>query len=164
MRPNILMHKVQIKSTKPYVRERDMYPFVAAWLKRTLSGIYPRASINVYDTSTVALYRFLESHGYSDLFPLFRTYEIHVDITAIIQHRKKPAALAFVECKLDQISLKDLSQLLGYSRVAQPIYSIILGPGGISPALHALLHNYGRLDVLTYADGKRIKVATWDPV
>lgn len=149
---------------RPYARESEMYPLVAAWLKKAIKGIYPRATIETYDTSAVALYRFLERENLHTLFPDFKTYEIHVDITAVVLPKKGKALLGFVECKLDQISLRDLSQLLGYSRVALPIYSIIVAPGGVTPAVHYLLDTYGRLDVLEYAPGRRIKVATWDAV
>ena len=149
---------------RAYARESDMYPPVAAWLKRTIKGLYPRASIETYDTSAVALYRFLERENLHMLFPDFKTYEIHVDITAIILPKKSRALLGFVECKLDQISLRDLSQLLGYSRVARPVYSIITAPSGITPAIHYLLDTYSRLDVLEYAPGRRLKVATWDAI
>jgi hypothetical protein len=139
-----------------------MYPFVAAWLKQTVKGIYPRAAIETYDTSAVALYRFLERESLHTLFPDFKTYEIHVDITAVIRPKKDKALLGFVECKLDQISLRDISQLLGYSRVALPMYSIIAALGGVTSAVHYLLDTYSRLDVLEYAPGRRLKVATWD--
>jgi hypothetical protein len=90
-------------------------------------------------------YRFLERENFHTLFPDFKTYEIHVDITAVIRPKKGKAVLGFVECKRDQISLRDISQLLGHSRVALPVYSIIVTPGGVTPAVHFLLDTYSRL-------------------
>lgn len=146
-----------------YAREREMYPAVMAWLKRSLKGHYPRASVETYDTSTVGLNRFLESQGLQNLFPQYQSYEISVDVTAVVRTRKS-GLLGFVECKLKQISLRDLSQLLGYSRVALPAYSIIVSPAGVTRAVHYLLNSFGRLDVLEYAPSRRLKLATWDSV
>ena len=144
-----------------YAREKEMYPDVMAWLKRALQGMHPRASIETYDTSAVALYRFLEVQGLHELFPQYRSYDIYVDVTGVVRTRRQ-AHLAFVECKLKAIALRDLSQLLGYSRVAMPLYSIIISPAGLGSAVTYLLKTYGRLDVLEYSPQKRLKVATWD--
>ena len=144
-----------------YAFERQMYPEVMAWLKRALRDIRPRADVTTYDTSTVALRRFLEDNGLQEFFPQYQSYDIHVDVTGVVR-TKREAHLAFVECKLNQIALRDLSQLLGYSRVAAPIYAIILSPAGIGAAMTYLLRTYGRFDVLEYGKGRRLKVATWD--
>lgn len=144
-----------------YAREKEMYPEVMTWLKRALSGMWPRADVETYDTSVVALRRFLEAHGLQELFPQYQSYDIHVDVTGIVR-TKRDAYLAFVECKVNPITLGDLSQLLGYSRVALPIYSIIVSPAGIGGAMSYLLRTCGRLDVLDYGQGRRLKLATWD--
>ena len=113
------------------------------------------------DTSAVTLYRFLETNGLEEFFPEYQSYDIRVDVTGIVQTKLK-AHIVFVECKLKQITLRDLSQLLGYSRVAIPIYSIIISPAGIGSAMTCLLKTYGRIDVLEYEKDRRLKVATWD--
>ena len=147
-------------STK-YTREKQMYPHVRAWLKFYLQSLNARADISTYDTSTVALSRFLESNDLQEFFPQYHSYDIYVDVTGIVQ-TGNVVSLAFVECKLNPIGLRDISQLLGYSKVASPIYSIITSPAGIGSAITYLLNTYGRLDVLEYAQGRRLKVATWD--
>ena len=144
-----------------YTREREMYPDVMEWLERKLRGTFPHAEIKTYDTSAVALYRFLETNGFQAHFPQYQSYDIHVDVTGIVRI-KKEAHLAFVECKLNQITLRDFSQLLGYSRVAAPIYSIIISPAGIGSSMTWLLKTYGRLDVLEYGKNRRLRVAAWD--
>lgn len=77
-------------------------------------------------------------------------------------HKGKTAELAFVECKLDKISLRDLSQLLGYSRVAIPVASIIISPEGISDAINLLFNIHRRNDILSYGDKGGIRIARWD--
>jgi hypothetical protein len=149
-------------ATPSYTRESEMYAPVISWFERTLKGLYPRTEIRVFDTSRFALSRFLEREGLHKSFPLYETYDIHVDVTAVLVPKNRAATLGFVECKLAQITLADLSQLLGYSRVALPVYSIILSPQGIGTALHYLLNSFGRLDVLDYDQRRRLKVATWN--
>ena len=97
-----------------------------------------------------------------ELFPDYQTYEINVDVTGIVK-RKNPC-LVFVECKLTVLTLHDLSQLLGYSQVAKPIYSILISPVGMSKALTLLLKVYRRYDVLEYAENSRLKIGAWDAV
>ena len=70
-------------------------------------------------------------------------------------------------CKNTSLTLAHLSQLLGYSRIAQPLYSFLISSAGISPALLSLLQNYQRYDVLEYhwEEGRKprnIIVAEWE--
>lgn len=72
-----------------------------------------------------------------------------------------------IECKTTPITLKDVSQLLGYSRVVLPVYACILSPLGVSSDVASLLKTYSRLDVLEYNWPKgelphSIVVATWN--
>jgi len=71
------------------------------------------------------------------------------------------AHLGLVECKLGRINLRDLSQLLGYSRVALPLYSIILSPRGISQSLNLLFNIARRNDILYYSPDRHIFIAKW---
>lgn len=139
-----------------------MYPDVCIWLQGFLKARFPKSTVMVGDTSRISLGRFLEQQGLTDLFPDYQTYEISVDITGIVQG--KHPSLAFVECKLTMLTLKDVSQLLGYSKVAKPTFSILVSPAGISKALSLLLKVYRRYDVLEYAEGQRLMVGTWDIV
>lgn len=130
------------------------------WLREALKSRFPKSTVRVADTSRVTLGRFLEQEGMTKLFPEHQTYEINVDVTGIIQ-RKKPS-LVFVECKLATLKLRDVSQLLGYSKVAKPIYSLLVSPAGISEALTHLLRIHLRYDVLEYSEEKRLTLGTWD--
>lgn len=145
-----------------YRNERAMYPEVCVWLRNVLTSQFPRSTVIVADTSRVTLGDYLEREGLSELFSDYQTYEINVDVTGIV--RRKNPCLAFVECKLTVLTLRDLSQLLGYSKVAKPIYSILISPVGMSKALSLLLKIYRRYDVLEYADNQRLKIGTWDAV
>lgn len=139
-----------------------MYPEVGAWLQRMLKARFPRSGVQVADTSRMTLSNYIEQESLEGLFPDYQTFEINVDIAGIVKS-KKPL-LAFVECKLTTLTLRDVSQLLGYSKVAKPIYAILISPVGISAALNLLLKIHRRYDVLEYAEGQRLKVSVWDAV
>lgn len=75
--------------------------------------------------------------------------------------------MAFVECKNTKLTLAHLSQLLGYSRIAQPLYSFLISTIGFSPKLASLLQEYRRHDVLEYhweagRIPRQVVVAQWD--
>jgi hypothetical protein len=141
--------------------ESDMYKSVCEWLISLLQPRYKSFKVNAYDTSSVALYRWLERMNLQDYFPEYLGFDIRVDITGVI-HNDSIAHLAFVECKLQTISLRDISQLLGYCRVAQPKCAFIISPEGISDHVAYLLKTYQRYDVLDYNEAARIHVATWN--
>lgn len=138
-----------------------MYRPVCLWLESVLAPRNRRARIKAFDTSSVQLYRWLERNGFESLFPEYLAYDIRVDVTAVIRTAKS-AHLAFVECKLQPITLKDISQLLGYCRVAQPQAAWIISPAGISSHASYLLKAYHRYDVLNFDAAKRIRIANWD--
>ena len=144
-----------------YDKENEMYQPTIEWFAQYLSSYHKKASVKVFDTSQVSLLRFLERNNYHHLFQDYITYDIQVDITALVKTKKR-AFLSFIECKLKPITLKDISQLLGYSRVAYPLYSLIISPSGISKSVHYLLKTFNRYDVLEYAKGKSIRVAKWN--
>ena len=141
-----------------------MYPDVVAWLKERLIRHFRKAdSIIVSDTSQTYLWRFLADNGYEKYFPEYLTYEIQVDITGVVV-AKGTAKLAFVECKLSPITLKDVSQLLGYSKVASPLTSLLISSSGISSSIDRLLNVYRRFDVLEYDKNRTILVGCWNAV
>jgi len=58
--------------------------------------------------------------------------------------------------------LRDVGQLLGYSLVARPEWSLLISPAGLSDRLNTLLVTYGRQDILGYARNRAIRLATWN--
>lgn len=144
-----------------YKTERQMYPDVCTWFKRMLLEKYVDSRIHIQDTSRKVLSKWLVEKGLHKLFPDYQTYEIEVDIIGIIEKDDK-AFLGLIECKLNQITLRDLSQLLGYSKVALPLYSIILSPQGVSKSMHLLFNVSRRNDVLNYSSDRHILVGKWN--
>jgi len=134
-----------------YINEQQMYPDVAKWLNRLLKGKYPEARIEVRDTHATKLNEYVIRHGLQEYFDddRWHTYDIKVDLTAFIKSQKSKG-LIFVECKTTNISLLNVSQLLGYSRVALPLSSYLLSSAGIGTSVQTLITKYGRSDILEY--------------
>jgi len=139
-----------------------MYPDVCLWFKKMLQSKFKNARICVEDTSKKVLAKWLLEKGFHGYFPNYQTYEVEVDVAGVIVKTDKEAHLGFVECKLDKINLRDFSQLLGYSKVALPLYSIILSPKGVSHSLNLLFNVARRNDILYYTQDKHIFITRWD--
>lgn len=150
-----------------YPNERDMYPDIVFWLDRFIRERFGKRTVKTLDTSRTRTSSVLQHEQFlPSNKPDFASYDIRVDVTSLIASGDI-VEFAFVECKLKQISLRDVSQLLGYSRVANPVFACILSPKGISSEVSALLRTYSRSDILEYdwPKGKlarSICVATWD--
>lgn len=151
----------------PYRKESDMYPAVCAWLDGFLRSRHRRADIRVIDTSRRSLARVILETGLMKNLPAeWQSWEIYVDVVGFII-TQTATQIAFVECKNEPITLSHLSQLLGYSRVSLPKYSVIVAPQGPSAALVSLLVSFARMDVLQYhapkgAIASSMAVARWD--
>jgi len=143
------------------MNETALYPDVAKWLKRYLKDRHPHSSVVAYDTHKINLSKLILDKNIQAYFPQFNAFDIKVDITGLIASAKS-VHMAFVECKIKPITLKDLGQILGYSKVAKPQYSFIISPEGLSTPLNSLICSFGRHDILDYGDGLRIKLATWN--
>jgi hypothetical protein len=138
-----------------------MYPDVCAWFKKILKEKFKDAKICVEDTSKKILSKWLVERGFHAFFPDYQTYEIEVDVTGIVE-KSEEAHLGLIECKLGRITLRDLSQLLGYSKVALPLYSVILSPKGMSRSMNLLLNIARRNDILYYSTDRHIILGKWN--
>jgi len=141
--------------------ETALYPEVASWLIRHLRGRHPRATVHAQDTHSMDLSTFLRRQNIHSQFKDYDAYEIQVDVTGIVQSTDG-IRLAFVECKVGPITLRDVGQLLGYSLVARPEWSYLLSPAGASDRLNTLLVTFGRQDILNYSKGHAIRLASWN--
>ncbi len=150
-----------------FQKESDMYPLVCEWLNGFLNSRYRNTTIRVFDTSRKSLARLIQEKGLSTNLPSeWHSWDIFVDIVGFAVTKQK-TDLTFVECKNTAITLRDVSQLLGYSRVALPQHSFIIAPQGASDSLRELLLAFNRIDILRYHTeiGKlphSIVVAQWD--
>src|SRR3989338_10528100 len=144
--------------------EKELYPSIMEWLKNYLEDRFKQGKVFTFNTSGVVLYKFLQEKGFSEYFPDYQAFEIMIDITGIIVSNKS-AKLVFVEVKKGAISLKEISQLLGYSIIAKPEFSFLISPEGLSNRMNYLLNQIKHLDVLYYDkenNTKFIRIARWD--
>ncbi|MDR1653126.1 MAG: hypothetical protein LBS01_05675 [Prevotellaceae bacterium] len=146
-----------------YSNEIEMYPDIIEWLKKNLEQKFGKKAkrITVLDTHDSDLSNFIMQLNYQKFFPEFSTYKIRQDITGFIEYNDR-VELVFVECKNTSLSLIHLSQLIGYSCIALPIYSILLSPQGMGTTLNKLLRSYNRSDILEFRPQRTIQIIKWD--
>lgn len=150
-----------------YQSENEMYPSVVEWLNRFLGQKFRKAKILVADTSRVALNNFIARQNLEPFFsPEWITFDLHVDVTGIVLTNQR-AELVFVECKLPALTLSNVSQLLGYSRIALPLYSFLISPAGYNDSVISLIKTYSRGDILEYhwekgKTARNLMLATWN--
>ncbi len=141
--------------------ESTLYEPVRTWFEACLAQRFRRSNVRAYDTSSTKLSKLIAHLGLQAHFPQSAVWDIKADVTALIMGRKNH--VAFVECKAKRITLRDVGQLLGYSRVAKPVVSMLLSPQPPTDALRTLLSVYGRYDILEYdTRGRRILITQWD--
>lgn len=140
-----------------------MYPDIIRWLDNDLKQKFGKQSKNivVLDTHDSDLSNFIIRLNYQRYFPEFTTFQIRQDITGFIEYSNK-VELVFVECKNDLLSLINLSQIIGYSCIALPLYSILLSSKGMGSTLSKLLQTFNRKDILEFRPHRKIQIIKWD--
>jgi hypothetical protein len=149
--------------------ERSLYAPVAVWLHDFLKGRHRRSAITTLDMSRSSLSATIKMEQMGSGFPgEWVTWNVHADVVGFVQ-TKNAVMIALVECKEGPLTLRDLSQLIGYCQVVHPAYAFLLSPPGPSPSLMRLLTVFNRTDILVYNRVNKsipgsIVVASWDPV
>ena len=145
-----------------------MYSPVTKWLQKHLESLFKRAEISVYDTHTTPLNEVILRKGFQHYFEsnIWQTFDIRIDIAGFVI-RKNKLDCVFIECKASQISLSHVSQLLGYCRVANPLFAYLLSTHGVGASLNSLIMTYNRSDILEYYWEKghkprRMLLAKWN--
>ena len=141
--------------------DAEMYGPVARWLRGFLRGRYPRSRVVVADSHNSYLSQTLRRLGLASRFPEADLWQVKVDIVGVALSRKK-TTLAIVECKARRPTLKDVCQLLGYSRLMRPDLALLLSPSPPSDPLARLVLVHGRHDLLDYGSGT-MRLARWLP-
>jgi hypothetical protein len=141
--------------------ESELYEPVRHWLETSIKHRFRQCDVRAYDTSRTKVSSLIARLGLQSAFPESSVWDIQADITALVTGKKNH--IAFVECKMGNINLRDVGQLLGYSRVARPVAALLLSPKPVTDNLRNLLVVYGRYDILEYdQDGNRIMIVRWD--
>ncbi len=146
------------------ISEEKLYKPICIWLCKLLNSRYRDSRIIVADTSTTRLSSWLQKNKIARFFKDSECYDFKIDVTGVII-KSNNASLYFVECKASYITLKDIGQIFGYSRIANPTRSIIISPKGASIALEKLITVRGRTDIIDYSMNRKaniIRICKWD--
>jgi len=147
------------------IREEELYSPICEWLSRLLKNRYKEQTIIVEDISRISLSKWLETNNILKFIPDGVCYDFKIDIIGAVISVDS-ANLYLVECKAGPITIKDLSQILGYSKIAMPLRSMIISPEGANSTLSTLVTVHGRTDILNYKDkiskDSIIRICKWD--
>lgn len=143
--------------------EEKLYPEIVEWLKKYLSERYKEFDIEVTsDTSKQFLDKILKNKNI--IIKEAIGLKIKVDIVGILK-RNDEVKLIFVEVKDDELTLKDLGQLWGYTQLLNPTESFLISPKGFGKLSH-LFNVLKREDILKYGikENKFMRIANWDRI
>ncbi len=146
------------------MNEKDLYPDIEKWLNRYLVDNYQEYDvITTSESSSKTLDVVLKKYGLNidELEGLL----IKIDIIGILQKSKSHDGikLVFVEVKDELLTLKDLGQLWGYTKLANPTESFLISSEGLG-TLQIIFDVHNRKDLLVYGENneKLMKIAKWD--
>lgn len=142
-------------------RETQLYPEIETWLKGYLQAKYPNYQIETtYESSRLSLETVLRKFRINPTLAI--GLNIKIDVMGILRQNGE-YELVFIEVKDDELTLKDLGQLWGYSQLMNPIESFLVSSRGIG-RLSKLFNVLKREDLLKYGVGgnKYMRIAKWD--
>jgi len=144
----------KITSTKKSSPESDLYEPISKWLRNEL--IKTKVNAKAHDTSSSYLYNFILKNNLHKDFELCQNYKIKPDIVGfdMTNHR-----LHFIEVKVDELTTKDIGQLLGYCLVANPETALLVSLK--PPSINLIKILSPNSNVLKYDDNKSIQLGQW---
>ena len=131
------------------------------WLEQYLKEKYKTWEVIVEDTSQIYLEEALRRQGIE--YSIANGLKIQIDVLGIVKVKDK-VLLFFIEAKKGDLVLKDLGQLLIYSKLIDPEEAFLMTPvrfGSVGTVINVLRRN----ELIQYGDGKRIKeikIVQWD--
>lgn len=142
-------------------QEARLYPEIETWLKGYLQAKYPDYQVETtHESSSLNLETVLRKFEIDPTLAI--GLNIKIDVLGILRQNGEHE-LVFIEVKDDELTLKDLGQLWGYSQLMDPIESFLVSSKGIGK-LSKLFNVLKREDLLEYGVGgnKYMRVAKWD--
>lgn len=142
-------------------REEALYEDIRIWFKVYLAEKYSDYKIQTtHETSRQNLETVLRKYNINPSLAI--GLKIKIDILGILR-KDDESLLAFIEVKDQDLTLKDLGQLWGYTQLMDPIESFLItskGLGGLSKLFNVLK----REDLLKYGQvgTKYMQIAQWD--
>lgn len=141
-------------------QEPLLYPEIEVWFNSYLQSKYSEYTVKTtYKSSLQHLEAVLRSFNIDPTLAI--GLSIKIDILGVLS-RDGLHELAFIEVKDDDLTLKDLGQLWGYSQLMDPLESFLISSSGIG-GLSKLFNVLRREDLLKYgANNRLMQVAKWD--
>lgn len=142
-------------------REEDLYEDIKTWFKVYLDEKYPSYEIEVtHESSRQNLETVLRKFNIDPTLAI--GLQIKIDVLGILK-KDDETFLAFIEVKDQDLTLKDLGQLWGYTQLMNPIESFLISSKGLG-GLSKLFNVLKREDLLRYGQlgNKYMQIAQWD--
>jgi len=143
----------------------DKYQFtliLKVWLEHYLKAIYS----NEYNIEVTIPESNLSKLAIDSLklVPNYSSFEFNPDVLAILTPKKggKPE-LVLLNRTINAISLKEIGELLCYSRISNPLLSFIVSSKGLPHEVSLLLLNKEREEqLLSYSASRKIAILKWN--
>lgn len=144
------------------MKELELYQPVKIWLNGYLKrNLKPQSIIKTYIGANEFISKILIRKGFSNKIKYSYLFNIKVDVFSVVLQNDK-AGLVLVECKTTKLTLQHLSQLMGYSRIIQPVGAVLLSPKGRTTGLNAFLSGSREYNLLSYGNNRKITIAKWN--
>ena len=142
------------------MKESILYEPIKNWINDYLQRALKPQNIRTYVGANEFISKILIRENYSTKITNSHFFNIKIDIFSVIVKNNK-IKLVLIECKKNRLSLIHLSQLVGYSRVINPVCSILLSPEGLTTGLANFLDGDSTNNLLNYGNNRKIIVARW---
>ena len=142
------------------MKESTLYEPIKDWMNDYLKRVFKTQNIKTYVGANEFISKILIRENYSKKITNSHFFNIKIDIFSVIVKNNK-IKLVLIECKKDRLSLIHLSQLIGYSKIINPVCSILLSPKGLTTGLVNFLDGDSAHNLLNYDHNKKIIIARW---
>ncbi|MDE0118434.1 MAG: hypothetical protein OXM55_00300 [Bdellovibrionales bacterium] len=141
------------------MKESTLYLPVKNWINNYLKRNLKTQKVKTYIGADEFISKILIRENLYDKIINSHYFNIKIDVFSVVIKDDK-AELVLIECKSTRLGLIHLSQLIGYSRIINPLCSILLSPEEITTGLKNFLNNQGH-SLLNYGNNRKIVIAKW---
>lgn len=114
------------------------------------------------------------SHEVLDKMPQSKMCDFICDFVALVEHKSKGNQLIFANRHCKSVGLKDIGEMLIYSKIADPLHSFLISTHGHSTEINKILANeklsnplffYGeKKNIVLFVLGKEVKLDSVLPI
>ncbi len=144
------------------MKELELYHPVKTWLDAYLKrSLKPQSIVQTYIGADEFISKILIRKNLTKKITHSHYFNIKIDVFSVVSQNNK-TGLVLVECKTKKLTLQHLSQLIGYSRIMQPVCAILLSPKEKTTGLNAFLNSDQKHNLLNYGKNRKITIAKWN--